>query len=169
LGDAEQKRLIVSIYDGSLQTYGAPRVPLDLAEDHGVRVGRKRVARLMRARVRDHQTNRTRVFVDGSVDETRNAFTHMLNRLVGHREASFGLDVTHALSRTAHPPHCADESMAGPRGICLQLSQRSHPARIPRDVVGTRRQLPAIPGRRQAESPLSRVISACPGAARPTP
>ena len=48
LGDAELARLIVTIYDGSLQTYGAPRVQLDLREDHGVRVGRKRVARLMR-------------------------------------------------------------------------------------------------------------------------
>jgi len=48
LGDDELKRLIVTIYDGSLQTYGAPRVQLDLAEDHDVHVGRKRVARLMR-------------------------------------------------------------------------------------------------------------------------
>jgi putative transposase len=48
LGDEELKRLIIEIYDGSLQTYGAPRVELDLREDHGVRVGRKRVARLMR-------------------------------------------------------------------------------------------------------------------------
>jgi len=48
LGDAELKRLIVTIYDGSLQTYGAPRVQLDLRDDHDVRVGRKRVARLMR-------------------------------------------------------------------------------------------------------------------------
>jgi putative transposase len=48
LGDAELKRMIVSIYDGSLQTYGAPRVHAELADEHGVRVGRKRVARLMR-------------------------------------------------------------------------------------------------------------------------
>jgi putative transposase len=48
LGDEELKRLIVTIYDGSLRTYGAPRVQLDLAEDHDVHVGRKRVARLMR-------------------------------------------------------------------------------------------------------------------------
>jgi putative transposase len=48
LGDAELKRLIVSIYDGSLQTYGAPRVQLELRDEHEVRVGRKRVARLMR-------------------------------------------------------------------------------------------------------------------------
>src|SRR5215211_4353256 len=48
VGDAELKRLIVTIYDGSLQTYGAPRVQLELAEDHDVHVGRKRVARLMR-------------------------------------------------------------------------------------------------------------------------
>src|SRR6266508_6835146 len=36
------------IYDGSLQTYGAPRVQLDLRDDYYVHVGRKRVARLMR-------------------------------------------------------------------------------------------------------------------------
>lgn len=48
LGDEELKRLIVTIYDGSLQTYGAPRVQLDLRDDHDVHVGRKRVARLMR-------------------------------------------------------------------------------------------------------------------------
>ena len=47
LGDEELKGLIVTIYDGSLQTYGAPRVQLDLADQH-VHVGRKRVARLMR-------------------------------------------------------------------------------------------------------------------------
>jgi putative transposase len=47
LGDDELKGLIVTIYDGSLQTYGAPRVQLDLADQH-VHVGRKRVARLMR-------------------------------------------------------------------------------------------------------------------------
>jgi putative transposase len=47
LGDQELKGLIVQIYDGSLQTYGAPRVQLDLADQH-VHVGRKRVARLMR-------------------------------------------------------------------------------------------------------------------------
>ena len=35
-------------YDGSHQTYGAPRVQLELADEHQVRVGRKRVARLMR-------------------------------------------------------------------------------------------------------------------------
>ena len=48
LGDAELARVIVTIYDGSLQTYGAPRIELELREEHDVRVGRKRVARLMR-------------------------------------------------------------------------------------------------------------------------
>ena len=48
VGDAELRRLIVTIYDGSLQTYGAPRIHAELADEHGVRVGRKRVARLMR-------------------------------------------------------------------------------------------------------------------------
>jgi putative transposase len=48
LGDAELKRLIVQIYDGSHQTYGAVRIHEELHDDHDVRVGRKRVARLMR-------------------------------------------------------------------------------------------------------------------------
>jgi putative transposase len=47
-GDARLKRLIVSIYDGSLQTYGAPRIHAELDDEHGQHVGRKRVARLMR-------------------------------------------------------------------------------------------------------------------------
>ena len=48
LGDDELKKLIVTIYDGSHQTYGAVRVNDELREDHHVHVGRKRVARLMR-------------------------------------------------------------------------------------------------------------------------
>jgi putative transposase len=48
LGDEELAKLIAQIYEGSLQTYGAPRVQLELADEHDVHVGRKRVARLMR-------------------------------------------------------------------------------------------------------------------------
>ena len=48
LGDDELEKLIVTIYDGSHGIYGAPRIQLELAEDHDVHVGRKRVARLMR-------------------------------------------------------------------------------------------------------------------------
>src|SRR5262245_58065330 len=48
LGDVELKRRIVTIYDGSHQTYGAVRIHDELADEHGVRIGRKRVARLMR-------------------------------------------------------------------------------------------------------------------------
>jgi len=48
VGDAELARLIVTIYDGSHQIYGAVRIHDELRDEHGVRVGRKRVARLMR-------------------------------------------------------------------------------------------------------------------------
>jgi putative transposase len=48
LGDARLERLIVTIYDGSLQTYGAPRIEAELRDGHAVHVGRKRVARLMK-------------------------------------------------------------------------------------------------------------------------
>jgi putative transposase len=50
LGDQELKQLIVTIYDGSHQTYGAVRITDELREAHQIRVGRKRVARLMRQR-----------------------------------------------------------------------------------------------------------------------
>src|SRR5262245_2588332 len=50
LGDEELKQLIVQIYDGSHQTYGAVRIHDELRDDHQIPVGRKRVARLMRQR-----------------------------------------------------------------------------------------------------------------------
>jgi len=40
--------LIREIHAESLGTYGAPRIHIELREEHGIRVGRKRVARLMR-------------------------------------------------------------------------------------------------------------------------
>lgn len=48
LGDAKLASLIRRVFVESLETYGAPRVHAELREAHGVRVGRKRVARLMR-------------------------------------------------------------------------------------------------------------------------
>jgi putative transposase len=48
LDDAELGRLIGRVFVESLATYGAPRVHAELREAHGIRVGRKRVARLMR-------------------------------------------------------------------------------------------------------------------------
>lgn len=47
--DAALTTTIRAIHAGSRGTYGAPRVHAELADAHGVRCGRKRVARLMRA------------------------------------------------------------------------------------------------------------------------
>jgi putative transposase len=47
--DAELAERITAIHDGVLGIYGAPRVHAELRLAHGVRVGKKRVARLMRA------------------------------------------------------------------------------------------------------------------------
>jgi putative transposase len=47
--DADLTATIRAIHTGSRGTYGAPRVHAELADAHGVRCGRKRVARLMRA------------------------------------------------------------------------------------------------------------------------
>jgi putative transposase len=46
--DAELTELIRKIHTRSGGTYGAPRIHARLAEAHGIRCGRKRVARLMR-------------------------------------------------------------------------------------------------------------------------
>jgi transposase InsO family protein len=40
---------ITAIHTASRRTYGAPRVHVELREDHGIRCGRKRAARLMKA------------------------------------------------------------------------------------------------------------------------
>jgi putative transposase len=48
LSDRELERLIREIFAGSRETYGAPRIHAELADEHGLRVARKRVARLMR-------------------------------------------------------------------------------------------------------------------------
>lgn len=39
---------ITAIHRRSRETYGSPNIHAELADDHGIRVGRKRVARLMR-------------------------------------------------------------------------------------------------------------------------
>ena len=46
--DERLKALIKESFVGPLETYGAPRIQAELADDHGASVGRKRVARLMR-------------------------------------------------------------------------------------------------------------------------
>jgi putative transposase len=48
LADRELSSVIRHVFVESRQTYGAPRVHAELREAHGQRVGRKRVARLMR-------------------------------------------------------------------------------------------------------------------------
>jgi putative transposase len=48
LEDERLAELIAQIFEQSQQTYGAPRIHAELADDHGLRVGKKRVARLMR-------------------------------------------------------------------------------------------------------------------------
>ena len=47
--DIELTVRIRTIHRRSRDTYGAPNIHAELADDHGIRVGRKRVARLMRA------------------------------------------------------------------------------------------------------------------------
>lgn len=48
LEDRELTEQIEKIWIRSDRTYGAPRIHAELADDHNIRVGRKRVARLMR-------------------------------------------------------------------------------------------------------------------------
>jgi putative transposase len=48
LSEARISALIHQIHAASRGTYGAPRIHAELADEHRVRCGRKRVARLMR-------------------------------------------------------------------------------------------------------------------------
>ncbi|MGE0029200.1 MAG: IS3 family transposase [Thermoleophilia bacterium] len=48
LADQELSERITAIHDQTLGIYGAPRIHAELALGHGIHVGRKRVARLMR-------------------------------------------------------------------------------------------------------------------------
>ena len=48
LADGELKRLVARSFADSRETYGAPRIQAELADDYGLRVSQKRVARLMR-------------------------------------------------------------------------------------------------------------------------
>lgn len=49
VADARLTTTIHAIHAGSRGTYGAPRIHAELADEHGIRCGRKRVARLMRS------------------------------------------------------------------------------------------------------------------------
>jgi putative transposase len=46
--DAELKAAILELFEQSRDTYGAPRISARLRIDHGIRIGQKRTARLMR-------------------------------------------------------------------------------------------------------------------------
>ena len=48
VADARISAVIHQIHAGSRGTYGSPRIHAELADEHGIRCGRKRVARLMR-------------------------------------------------------------------------------------------------------------------------
>ena len=61
---------IRAIYRRSRDTYGAPNIHAELADDHGIHVGRKRVARLMRAA--GLRGASLRKFVVTTLSDTRN-------------------------------------------------------------------------------------------------
>jgi putative transposase len=48
LADRELRSVIARVFADSRETYGAPRIQAELADEHGLRVSRKRIARLMR-------------------------------------------------------------------------------------------------------------------------
>jgi len=48
LADRELRALVGRIFADSRETYGAPRIQAELADEHDLRVSRKRIARLMR-------------------------------------------------------------------------------------------------------------------------
>jgi putative transposase len=69
LSDAWLREKIKGIHEGSRGVYGAPRIHAELRLEHGIRVGRKRVARLMTAAgiagIRPRKRWRTTIRVPG--------------------------------------------------------------------------------------------------------
>src|SRR5437660_3426028 len=69
LSDAWLTERVKQIHDRSRGVYGAPRIHAELRMDHGIRVGRKRVARLMKAAgisgVRPRKRARTTIRIPG--------------------------------------------------------------------------------------------------------
>jgi putative transposase len=76
--DVERSAQIAAIHRESRGTYGAPRVHAELAA-HGVRVGRKRVARLMR-RAGVHGVSRRKQFRTTRRDETARPAPDLVRR-----------------------------------------------------------------------------------------
>jgi putative transposase len=72
LADASLTELISEIHARSWGSYGAPMIHAELA-DRGIRVGRKRVARLMRAAGLQGVTRRKKVFTTRRASNTRPA------------------------------------------------------------------------------------------------
>ncbi len=72
LSDTSLTELISEIHARSWGSYGAPRIHAELA-DRGIRVGRKRVARLMRAAGLQGVTRRKRVFTTRRASNSRPA------------------------------------------------------------------------------------------------
>jgi putative transposase len=79
LSDRELSELIVEVFEASLRTYGAPRVKKALADEHGVHVGKKRVARLMARAGIEGVSRRRRHVVTTQRDGSRPA-PDLLNR-----------------------------------------------------------------------------------------
>ena len=74
LSDAWLTEQIKRIHDESRGVYGAPRIHAELRMEHGIRVGRKRVARLMKAAgisgVRPRKRYKTTIRIPGITPAT---------------------------------------------------------------------------------------------------
>jgi putative transposase len=84
--DIALRARVHEIHRRSKGTYGAPRIHAELADEHGIRIGRKRVARLMRAA--------------GLVGVLRNRF---VRTTVQDREAAFAPDLVDRDFKVSHP------------------------------------------------------------------
>ena len=105
--DVELRALIHEIYERSHRTYGSRRVHVELREAYGVRVGRKRVARLMcQAGLQGVQKRRFRCTTRPGVAE-RYAPDLVERQFAADRpDALWIADVTYGTPRRCRsPPH----------------------------------------------------------------
>ncbi len=115
IADGQLTETIAECHRRSRGTYGSPRIHADLREDHGIRCGRKRVARLMRA------AGLVGVHRRGPQGCTKRAETpeEAADDLVGRR---FQADAPPTVGRGRHPA-----ALLGRLAVCRGGHRRVHP------------------------------------------
>jgi putative transposase len=121
VSDRELTERILAIFEESRRTYGAPRITKALAKDHDIHVGKKRVARLMRAAgiagVSRRRARPTTTVADGSApakDLVNRTFTAEAPNRLWVADITYGPTTQGSCTSRSCSTRAAARSWAGP-------------------------------------------------------